>query len=80
MAKKNLSTVLFGDVDKMEEERHRNKAKPVVEALRKAKHVRDEAQADLDRAGKKLKKIEKSLAKYKKSGDLKHLEFANPDQ
>ena len=75
--KKSNSKVLFEEIDKMEKEQHRKKARPVVEALRAAQERLSEAEDEHRRAKKKVKTINASIERYKATGDLKHLKFAD---
>lgn len=70
---KNHSKHLFDEIERQEIQRHKQAACNVAKAVSVSNQQVEDAEKALKLALKRQKKIAKALAKYKKTGDPKHL-------
>jgi anion-transporting ArsA/GET3 family ATPase len=73
--KNNYSDVLFNEIELREKMRHKQKAAKVAEVVSGTQAQYDSCLEKLNKIEDKIKKQQKSLKKYKETGNLKHLEI-----
>ena len=73
MGNSNYSSVLFKELENLKKNTARQAAKKVAHVLGKQEEAVEQAKAALSNEKDKLKKLDKQIKKYKKSGDLRDL-------